>query len=589
MLVAAFICGGTVFTSAREYVYLSEDGNDENNGASFAQAYATFSKALEMVSNGGTIYVRGMVNIYEDPENVGDTVQHSSGDTKRGFVPTKSLTIRGESKETCGFTGYTDSILAYEPFPGYPIYEYYQMGTRFLRVNPGIELTLKDLTFTKFYGRHCGIVILMAGGKLIAEDLIFSENEAISGSDNGMGAAIHSNATTGISVSRCLFYKNKAMKGGAVYIADSQNQNVDITFESCSFIENAQNVNENPTAGAIFLRLTAPEPTPTDPTGGRPIETHSLNNTLNLINCTFAKNTTMAIGGAVHLYGVPPSTTFSAINCTFTENTSEGGDSRRGAGLVIGAGIGQVIGGERCKIWIQNSIFENNRNTIIQASTTRYHEDIVFTNMSSTDASTIQNTMKISNSYVGNTYVITGNIPNGCWDNCTRTYATSGNTLYNNSGLDAFDAENNVYPLKAGAATLAYGKTEFLDNIGVFWDAIGRERPESESCSAGAMEGAGTGGDICTWCFSTWPPIPPELPLGISLAPSNNIRIYQENNQLLVNAANSLELFGINGQSIAKKTGNKETLAIPLGNLKGIYVARVLTDGQIYSQKVIIK
>ena len=308
MLVTALISGGSIFVSARDYVYLSENGSDENNGASFEQAYATFSKAMEVVSGGGTIYVKGMINIYNDPANT--SFDANLADTKTGFVLTKSLTIRGESKETCGFTGETDDVYVYEPFPGVFPPEYHKMGTRFFRANAGIELTLKDLTFTKAYGRHQGIAIMLGGGKLIGEDLIFLDNEAITGSDNGMGAAIFSGASTGIYVKNSLFRGNKSPKGGAIYIADTANPNVNITFESCSFIENGQNESANPTAGAIFLRLTS-----TDGVG-------ATNNKINLINCTFAKNTTKAIGGAVQLYGVPASTIFSVINCTFTDNTS---------------------------------------------------------------------------------------------------------------------------------------------------------------------------------------------------------------------------------------------------------------------------
>jgi hypothetical protein len=570
VFIAILLCGCSLFVSAKN-VYLSASGADSNDGTSFAQAYASFSKALGEVSDDGIIYVSGMINLFNDPGNTDIEAGSGYDDTKLGIALTKSITIRGASKTTSGFTGETSQVNEYG----------YSMGTRFFRVGAGFTLTLKNLTFTKAYCRHTGAAVLVNGGKLIGENLIFYDNQVNAGTDASSGAAIHVDATTGISLKNCLFRKNKAQKGPGIYLADSKNPSVEINIESCSFIENE--ATGSPTAGAIFIRLI-------DVNG-------SLFNTVNLINCTVAKNKASANGGAIQIYAAPSSTVVSFINCTITDNATTGASSgNRGGGIMIGQSIGESAGENFCKVLIQNCIIERNTNTTVGEPPTVQAADLTACQGPSMNSvGSPSDALLISNSFIGRAETWFGNIPNECYVNSTHGYI---NATYNESqaqaGLDDLNEEYYVYPLKAGSKALDYGNPEFFYGLMpiedaeygfVYLDAINRIRFfDNEKCSAGAMEGVGlTGVSIA----DVDDPIPGT---GIPSVLSNDVQVYQIGNQLVVNKlVESLELLNISGHLIAKKSDNAKILTIPVDNLQGIYIARIVTDGKAYTQKIVIK
>lgn len=96
--------------AALSKVYVSNTGNDLNPGDSLANAVLTLEKALEIVADGGTVYVNGPVEVTKTVaigKNVtlaygnGASVTVKSGvnlSAGQGFV----LTVRAEASPTAG-------------------------------------------------------------------------------------------------------------------------------------------------------------------------------------------------------------------------------------------------------------------------------------------------------------------------------------------------------------------------------------------------------------------------------------------------------------------------------------------------------
>ncbi|MDR0541220.1 MAG: T9SS type A sorting domain-containing protein [Dysgonamonadaceae bacterium] len=365
------------------------------------------------------------------------------------------------------------------------------------------------------------------------------------GSNQPNGGAIQVDKTTGVSFKNCLFKNNESAKGGVFYIQDTQNPSVELRFESCSFIGN-KSTQGGASCSGLFFRLVSEGPT------------------INIINCTFSGNSNAGNGGTVYVYGAPASATFNIINTTIVDNigTSGGGS---GAGINVES---QSDEARKAVMNIRNSIIEG--NAVASGATA---EDLAL------GYEPTSNKLQISNSFIGKVFVFgAGLVPaesytNSAlyWDYMTRSF--DRNEIQ--SGIDAFNGNYNVYPLTAGSPALTYGNASFLQNIGISTDAIGRTRSFADGkCSVGAMEGAG-------------------IPAGIQpVELQSNIQLYQEDNLLILKSLkslNSLELINLSGQIIAKKSGNAETLTLPVDYLQGVYIARIVSGNKVYTQKIIIK
>jgi hypothetical protein len=524
-IFTALLLGSILAASAND-VYVSATGNDTNDGLSSASAFATFGKALTAVEDGGTVHVSGFLYTCDDDANpVGDV-------WKSGYIITKNVTVQGTNKATDGFIGYND--LSWN-------------GGRFFMVNNGGVLTLKNLALKDGLCTDRSGGIFVNGGTLTAEDVIFENCEsATSGSDPARGGAIEVERTLGLTFKRCLFKNNKAPKGGAFYIQDTGNPNVEIRFEACSFVGNTSSQG-GASCGGLFFRLMAE------------------NLTINILNSTFSNNVNAASGGVVYIYGAAASNTFNIVNCTIVDNIGLSTGSGSSAGIKVEDNSAE----RRPLLNIQNSIIEG--NAIASGATA---EDLVFMNEPSTDK------LRISNSFIGNVYVAGAVIvPADCyaesalyWNYMSRTFDRS-EVL---SGIDAFNGDHNVYPLLANAPALNYGQAAFLQNIGIATDQLGTTRTFADGkCSAGAMEGVGM--PPSGFHPAQWP---------------ENLKVYQSGENLLIQSADAktirVQLFTLSGQAVAIKTAAGE-VTIPLSGQKGIYVAKISVADKIYAQKVILK
>lgn len=521
ILFSLLVCCGTMFTFAND-VYLSASGNDTNDGLSSAQAVATLGKALQVVTDGGTINVSGQIYVCDDEANV-----LPDGDiNKSGFALTKSITVKGD-QITSGLVGFSEVT--------------YNTG-RMFRVNVGITLTLKNLTLKNGVGTEKAGAIHVNGGALVAENVIFEGNEAM-GVNQPAGGAVQIDKSTGLSFKHCVFKKNKAEKGGAVYIQDTQTASTEIRFEACSFVENEASARG---AGALFFRLLAES------------------NTINIINCTFSGNKSSGNGGTISIYNTPASTTCNIVNSTIVGNIGRSGGGS-GAGILVGENDKGIM------LRIQNSIIEGNALGATAANTA---EDLTYFSTYEPSSSTL----KVDNSFIGNVFVSGARtIAAECyegdnhWNYMPRTYDPI-NML---SGVDNFDATLNVYKLKEGAMAIDFGKATYLQTLNITTDGLGATRTFANAkCSAGAVEYGAVNA----------------LPT-INL--SDAVKIYQHNGQLVVKALESskinLNLYAANGQCVLQQSAVGTELNVSANQFKGIYIAKVTLNGKEFTQKVVIK
>lgn len=539
ILFLALICCGAMFSYAND-VYVSTTGNDNNDGLSASAPLATVGKALTLVSDGGTIHVSGMIYTCNDEAN-----PKPDGDVNRsGFAIEKKVTVQGTNKATDGFIGSWIDLINFTSSSG-----------RFFTVNVNGVLNLKNLTLKDGVGSNRSGGVFVNGGKLTAEDVIFDHCEsATTGADPARGGAIEVEKTLGVSFKRCLFKNNLAPKGGAFYIQDTQNPNVELRFEACSFVGNKSSQN-GASGGGLFFRLMAE------------------NLTINILNCTFSGNINASTGGCVYIYGAQASNVFNILNCTIVDNIGQSGSSGSGAGIFV---QDQSSADRKPKINILNSIVEGNA---INSGVTA--EDLVFLYAPTADK------LKISNSFIGNVFVkdanIMSEIPAECYTGVLPEYwnymtKTPFNRSQIKSGIDALNVDRHVYPLTEGAAALAYGNATFLQALGISTDQLGTTRTFANGkCSVGAMEGTG-------------------LPAasGIhSIKQPENLKVYQSGEKLLIQSLHNaevigVELFSINGQIVTAKTATGE-VDFSITGLKGVYVAKISIAGEVFAQKVIIK
>lgn len=539
ILFLVLICCGAMFSYAND-VYVSTTGNDNNDGLSASAPLATVGKALTLVSDGGTIHVSGMIYTCNDEAN-----PKPDGDVNRsGFAIAKNVTVQGTNKATDGFIGNWIDLINFTSSSG-----------RFFTVNVNGVLNLKNLTLKDGVGSNRSGGVFVNGGKLTAEDVIFDHCEsATTGADPARGGAIEVEKTLGVSFKRCLFKNNLAPKGGAFYIQDTQNPNVELRFEACSFVGNKSSQN-GASGGGLFFRLMAE------------------NLTINILNCTFSGNINASTGGCVYIYGAQASNVFNILNSTIVDNIGQSGSSGSGAGIFV---QDQSSADRKPKINILNSIVEGNA---INSGVTA--EDLVFLYAPTADK------LKISNSFIGNVFVkdanIMSEIPAECYTGVLPEYwnymtKTPFNRSQIKSGIDALNTDSYVYPLVEGAAALASGNATFLQELGISTDQLGTTRTFADGkCSVGAMQGVG-------------------LPAASGIHPvklSESLKVYQSGEKLLIQSLDNAkvigaELFSINGQTVSAKSAAGE-VDLSITGLKGVYVAKISIAGEVFTQKVIIK
>lgn len=239
--------------AAADAIYLDVAGDDARDGASAAAAVQTLEKALELVNDGGTIYVAP--GTYAGPNNcvtIGKNVTivgtgtanpvFSAGGVGRIFTVSAGFTVTLQSL-----------ILANggNVSPGGAIYNQGTLTVADCTFNNNIStgfggailnegtLTVTGSTFTVNAATASSGGAIFNAGALIVTGSAFTDNAA-----GSYGGAIYSSTT--LTVTNCVFTGNAAHRGGAIY-----HMFTGLTLTGSAFTGNAA----SDRGGAIFLDM----------------------------------------------------------------------------------------------------------------------------------------------------------------------------------------------------------------------------------------------------------------------------------------------------------------------------------------------
>jgi predicted outer membrane repeat protein len=405
---------------------LSSNGDDSNDGFSAGKPARSFKKACAIAQPGDIIHVSGIINLSDEVSNV------------TGLPIVKDLTIQGTTKETDGFDG--------------------QGKTRLFSIKDRSVVTLSNLTLKNGASdepnTHGGALVITNNAVVKGDNLLFTDNHA-----TGTGGAIQIASTKGIQLKNCTFYKNEASRGGAIGITDSGNEEVVFLLENCAFISNKAIAPAGIGGGSAIHSM---------------LGVNAINNTVNIVNSTFAQNAAAdANGGAVYFHTAKSPGIVNIVNSTITKNTSEAKSVNNGAGIFMGK--------TELKLNIYNSIVEGN---------TIFNGEPIFADLRIVGKTTPAN-LQIINSFVGR---YAGELIEDSDKTAIAPSPSSFNYLSNSSKernlkakLGNFDT-TGYYPLKTNSPAVNFGNPEYLSPYSKT-DQTGTVRSFADGkCHAGAVE-----------------------------------------------------------------------------------------------------
>jgi hypothetical protein len=637
-LFTLIMCGSITLASAA-HLYLSNTGVDTNNGFSAGTPVKTLSMAFTKSLAGDTIHVMNMININEEPVGTGaratiditglsttlvlvkDGVTYTTWNAATGtlgIIPhTRSVTIVGDDKASCGFDGNNVSCIIRQDHGSVA----------------GTVITYKNLTFKngKSNDSSGGGAIYFRGATVssaVIENCDFTANTGSSGTTTttlragGALSIVHGTAT----IKKCSFTANNASKGAALYI-----QAGNVVMDSCVFADNDLSLNATSTGGAIYSYPTSTTSGPLNLEVRNSLfknnkaenqagavfigETVAMPSNLKFTNCAFVDNSTLnatatgtaGMGGAIYvnnsIVGAVSNSAF--VNCTFKGNqagaTTGGvitvnsllvnskfdlinctlsGNKVAGATGTTGAAIRYLKGAAGGVRKIQNCIIEN--NTAVDANMTSAADYADLGMEVIVDPVTFVETP----SYVAGTNLIIEKSLIGSCKNVdfeTQFPLNKVNYVFELNGsivnsykakLGVFNEDKNYFPLLAASEAIAYGNTSYLRDLtpSVMIDQIGRVRPWT-TCSAGAYE------------FND--------ATGLKNTINNSIVVYRNaNNQITVKNADAssgiITVCNTMGQQIFSAAINGATTTINKSLNAGVYLVMLNVNGKISSQKVML-
>jgi hypothetical protein len=641
------MCGSISLASAAD-IYLSNSGNDSNDGLSSGAPVKTLSMAFTKALAGDVIHVMNMININEEPAKsgaradiniTGTSVYTPAGTTlvyntwnvgsvvggvtygTLGIIPlTRSVTLIGDDKATCGFDGNNSScIIRHDHGSGTGTVITYKNltfkngksndasggGALYFRGASASAAVIENCDFTTNVGNQGNVgtatVTLKAGGALsivhgtaTIKKCSFTANNASKGAalyiqagnvvmdscvfaDNDLslnlastGGAIYSYPTSttsgplNLEVKNSLFKNNKAEnQGGAVFIGETVAQGTNLKFTNCAFVDNSTiNATVTGTAGmggAVFVNN---------------VIVGAVSNTA-FVNCTFKGNQAGATtGGVFAVNSILVNSKLDLINCTLSGNKVSGATGAGGAAIrylkAASAGVRKI----------QNCIIEN--NTAVDANMTSAADYADLGMEVIVDPVTFVETP----SYVAGTSLIIEKSLIGSCKNVdfeTQFPLNKVNYVFDLNGsivnsykakLGVFNEDKNYFPLLAASEAIAYGNTSYLRDLtpSVMSDQIGRIRPWT-TCSAGAYE------------FND--------ATGLKNTINNSILVYRNaNNQITVKNADAtsgiITVCNMMGQVMYSTAMNTAITTINKSLTAGVYMVMVNSNGKASSQKVIL-
>lgn len=637
------LLSGAISMATAADIYVSNGaGNDTNDGLSAATPVKTISKAFTICLAGDVIHIMDMININQEPikpsstrpniditglstldanlytvNGVTYTTWNVAGNL--GIIPhTRSITIIGDDKASCGFDGNNASCIIRHDHGSIAgtVITYknltfqngksndqsggggvYFRGSTFstavfencdfknnignqnastLRPGGGLSIvhgtaSLKNCSFTGNTANKGGALYIQAGN-VVMDSCVF-ENNDLSATAGTWGGAIYAYPTSttagplNLEIKNSLFKNNKAeSQGGAVWIGETVAMPSNLKFLNCAFVDNSTingtATGTNGMGGAIYINNVIAD---------------AVSKTA-FINTTFKGNQAGSTTGGVFLVnGLLVNSTLDLINCTVSGNQVAGTTGATGAGIRFLKGASAGIR------TIKNCIIENNTAIDANMSSAADYADLGMEN--NVDPITLVETP----SYVaGTTLIIEKSLIGTCnnADFSTQFPNNKSNYVFELNGsiansykakLGEFDEEENYFPLLAGSEAIAYGNSAFLVDLtpSVTTDQIGRNRPAT-ACSAGAYE------------FETIS--------GVKTTVNNSIAVYRNaNNQLTVIndeeviSAGTITVCNMMGQIIMSTpmTGSITTINKELTS--GVYLVLVNINGNVSSKKVMLK
>ncbi|MDX9748530.1 MAG: T9SS type A sorting domain-containing protein [Paludibacter sp.] len=638
------LCGFFMFASAAD-IYLASSGADTNDGMSPGTPVKTLSKALTICLAGDVINVMDMINIKDEPKTSGargdvdvagtntakviqqNGVTYSTWNTVNGtmgIIPhSRSITIQGADKSSCGFDGNDVSCIIR--------HDHGTTGTA--------AITYKNLTFrngkTKDNSGGGAVYVRLSnitetGQAAIFENCDFIANKA--NNDKPGGAVCVIQIPSLVHFTNCRFAENVASKGAALYF-----ERGNVTIDHCIFENHDLSVENLPhlTSAAAALsvgaaihtniaavpnmeaNLTVRNTVFRNNKAGRDGGAFSTSETnavqtgatnAKFYNCAFIDNTAvLGTGGAVYMNTIMTGATqdvmfvnstfkgnhsgaafggaiatnnmftgskLGLINCTVSGNTVAGTNGAAGAGIYF---MKTSVAGIRS---IKNCIVENNTAVDANMASAADYADLGMENVVNAE------TQETSPSYVAGTSLIVEKSLIGTCTNADFTtqfpnnktnYVFELNGSIKNSykaKLGEFDEEDNYFPLLAGSEAIGYGDVTFLTSLtpSITTDQIGRIRPAA-NISAGAYEFATVSGlnTVLNEKFSV---------------------IRNANNQLVVEllSGNSgiVKVMNMMGQVVANQVINSAVTTIQQPVASGVYVVVLSIDGQVGTRKVML-
>ena len=291
---------GNAAAANNSVIYVNgSHGNDVNNGYTWTTAKLTIKNATGTVNNGGTVNIAQGTYTGTDNTNINIT---------------KNMTIIGANQN--------NTIINAQG-----VYQIFN-------INPGVTVTLQNLTLTNGYSYSSGGAIDNEG-KLTVSDSTFAGNTGTYGS-----GAIYNRFGGTVNVTGSKFTGNIATNtygmGGAIFNYGA------LILSNSTFTQN--------TAGAIYNVGGNLAVTSCNFTNNIYSTIYNIDGALNVTGCNFTNNT----GGAIDTFD----STANVINCSFTGNTAT--SALGGGGAIENSGA----------LTVSSSTFTNNTFTNDNADST---------------------------------------------------------------------------------------------------------------------------------------------------------------------------------------------------------------------------
>ena len=438
--------------STANVVYLSEFGDDENEGLTLESAVSSLQRAVNLIQAAttnpsvGTIYVEGSILVSRDPTLVQTPPYPIGADGTGAWQGTSIL------------SGVDNGRLTVEGLPGTGAKIYGDKSARLFQTRSHNFLHLKNITLSGSGENNegDGFGVWLNGGFLAAENVIFENFAGDPGNTNHGGAIKMESGLSSyfpyLYFKDCTFRGNKAT-GGAGIRFFVMIENTQVWVENCVFIDNwsySTAANQNRGGAALYFRRGGnPAAVDLTPEFKKPVVT--------IINSTFTNNNQSMVNGNAAAYdagviGVEADNIIvNIVNSTVKDNLG----NCRGVSTANPSTAPYIEG---TVINIYNSIIERNPTTGTARGVGVGRGAVANLYNSYAD---VQNTY--GQSSVNGVINRLGGSPN--------SYTPTSLNL-----LNAIDPATNTFTPRAGSNAINFGEAEYLEALGFNTDQLGVTR-----------------------------------------------------------------------------------------------------------------